>query len=82
MNPRDKRDSRKLLDFLHARDRKTIEQEELISELNALTGRSHAEGKALIELCDGQGWLTGVAARFTGKIWAINDEGELARLQL
>lgn len=82
MTATEKKNTRVLLNFLHGRDRKPIEQEELFGELNAKTGLSRAEALDLVKMCDEQGWLTGVQGRFTGALWAINDEGEIARLQL
>lgn len=41
-----------------------------------------AEFDAAMSICDKRRWLTGVAGKFGGRKWNINDAGESARLEL
>jgi hypothetical protein len=80
MNPRDRRLCKALLDALYDRDRRPAAVAELFAEVSAVMSR--AECEQTLALCDARGWLTGVAGKFTGPVWAINDEGEIARRQM
>ena len=82
MNARDLHLSKKLLDVLHEHSPRPVEQTALFGELHAVTNCSKEEFEAVLELVDAQGWLTGVKGKYAGALWAINDEGEVARLQI
>ena len=71
-----------ILDVLHDRDGIPIEQNALFGEVHVRIECSLAEFKAALAICDTRGWLTGVKGKFAGKLWDINDEGEIARMQL
>lgn len=82
LTEREKKLAKKLLNTLHERDGKAIEETVLFGEMHSATECSLREFKAVLAICDARGWLTGVAGKFSGKLWDINDEGEIARLQL
>jgi hypothetical protein len=82
MTRRENKLAKSLLDILHDRDGRPHVEPELLAELVVFAQCSLSEAKATLKQCDARGWLTGVDGKFSGKIWAINDEGEIARLQL
>ena len=81
MNAKDQKYCKDILNVLHHAP-KSVEQTALFGEVNAKSGIAHAQFTAALKIADTQGWLTGVAGKFSGQLWAINDEGEIARLQL
>ena len=82
MNAKDQKNCKEILDVLHEHAPKPVDETALFGEVNAKCNMSHAQFKAALKIADTQGWLTGVAGKFSGQLWAINDEGEIARLQL
>ena len=82
MNAKDQKYCKDILNVLHDHAPKSVEQTALFGEVNAKSGIAHAQFTAALKIADTQGWLTGVAGKFSGQLWAINDEGEIARLQL
>jgi hypothetical protein len=82
MTQREIKISKSILDTLHARDGKPMQEDDLFLAVHAVTECSHREFKAVLVICDLRGWLTGVEGKFSGKLWDINAEGEIARLQL
>lgn len=82
MTQREIKISKVILDTLHAREAKAMREDELFGEVHKATECSLREFKAILAICDARGWLTGVAGKFSGSLWDINDEGEVARLQL
>lgn len=82
MTQREIKISKAILNALHDRDGKAIQEDELFGAVHTATECSLREFKAILAICDARDWLTGVAGKFSGKLWDINAEGEIARLQL
>lgn len=88
MTARDLQIARALLHALHLQDGRQLAEPQLhhlANEQLILAGRvsaTLAEFNAVLQLCDTQGWLTGVPARFGGRKWNLNDAGEGARLEM
>ena len=80
MTKREKKILKKLLDVLHDRDGKPIEEGELFQEF--AKDYTHAEFKSVLAMADARGWLTGVNGEFSGQLWDINDDGKITRLKL
>lgn len=85
MNKRDLAICKKILEFLDLID-DGLALEVLIhagvSEGNN-NPPSLSELERCIKLCDGRGWIVGVASKHTGKMkWGIKDEGRAALLEM
>lgn len=82
MTKREQKISKAILETLHEREGRPLEESDLFGEVHTRTESSLREFKAILAICDARGWLTGVQGKYSGKLWDINDEGEVARLQL
>ena len=72
-----------LLDVLHNLDGQQAGEIALHAEVNLTQPCSATEFAAVLKLADAKKWITGVPARFTGKMkYNLNDAGEAARLEL
>jgi hypothetical protein len=87
MTQREQKILKAVLAFLHALDR--AQATDLVIAANAFGEAfgtpkpSVGELAAVLAMCDAQGFVTGVAARFGGKMkWSISDAGEAALLEL
>lgn len=82
MTKMEKKHCKALLETLHEREGRAMNEEDLFGECHTRTECSLREFKSALAICDARGWLTGVEGKFSGRLWDINDEGEVARLQL
>ena len=82
MTTREIKLARSLLNVLHDRDGHAANETDLFGEMTVRCDCTLGEFKVTLLNCDARGWLTGVKGKFAGKLWDINDEGEIARMQL
>lgn len=88
MTTREVEISRALLQALHEQDRAQLSETQLHCGVNvclSARGRIAAtlgEFNAALQIADKSGWVTGVAGRFMGRKWNINDAGEAALLEM
>jgi len=85
MTERQLKITRALLDALNALEGGQMTEPLLHAELSlrVTPTASLAEFNDALELCDNNGWLTGVKAKHrNGRVWCINEAGMAARLEL
>jgi hypothetical protein len=84
MTTREREISKAILAALHDQDRGQLSETQLHCTVNLKlqdAGRvavTLGEFNGALNLCDKQGLVTGVAARFGGRKWNISDAGEAA----
>ena len=83
MTGREIKIAKALLDVLHELEGAQAGELTLHAEVNLIRPCSATEFSAVLQICDRNKWITGVPARFTGKLkYNLNDLGEAARLEL